>query len=75
LKELQDEFPDLATTIAFKNIFYHCVFTSKIVVVYNQLPGVQSLLNLAVLTPNPTSFMEVSLEFGARDSLAQDGFR
>ena len=73
-KSLVDHFPNVATTIAFKNHFYHNVFTEKLVAVYNQLPGVSSLVNLAVLAPNAVSYMEIKIAFGARADLAKEGY-
>lgn len=57
MSELTREFNKVADNIAFKNHTYQNIFSDKLIVVYNQLPGVSSLINLATTHSNPVLYM------------------
>ena len=52
------------------------MFSDKLVVVYNQLPGVSSMVNLATLYSNPINYMQIELAYGAKTEFtSHDGYR
>ena len=64
IAELAREFPSVANTIAFKNRIYHWIFNDKLIVIYNQLPGISNLIQLATLNSNQVSYMQIDLTYG-----------
>ena len=74
LCELETAFPTVAKTIAFKNHVYHNIFSDRLVCVFNQLPGVSSLINLASIYSNHVSFMQMELAYGQRAALTAKGY-
>ena len=72
--DLATEFPAVANTIGFKNRLYHHIFSNKLIVVYNQLPSVSSLINLATLHSNQISYGHIELAYGDRADLTAKGY-